>query len=125
MVNDEGHLLHFNDMTCRYNLGPHHRVIWNQVTELVISLVHVPPPNGDRRIQDWMLQKGNIVIPMHNITTHSMYMLLQPDPWIHEHANALWNLHKTQSCWKTSLQAYGVVVLNNTYSHGDASLVCS
>ena len=32
-------------------------------------------------IQDWMLQKGDIVIPMNNITKHSMYMLLQPAPW--------------------------------------------
>ena len=70
MVNDQGHLLGFNDMTCRYSLGPHHRVIWNQVIELVLSLVPVPPLDGDRRIQDWMLQKGNIVIPMDKITTH-------------------------------------------------------
>ena len=27
VVNDQGQLLHFNDITCRYNLGPHHRVI--------------------------------------------------------------------------------------------------
>ena len=33
VINDEGHLLHFNDMTCHYNLGPHHCVIWNQVTK--------------------------------------------------------------------------------------------
>ena len=76
VVNDEGHLLHFNDMTCRYSLGPHHRVIYNQVTTLILSLVHVPHLDGDHRIQDWMLQKGNIVIPMNNITTHSVYMLL-------------------------------------------------
>ena len=64
VVNDQGHLLGFNDMRCRYSLGSHHRVIWNQVTSLVLSLVHVPPLDGDRRIQDWMLQKGNIVIPI-------------------------------------------------------------
>ena len=39
VVNDQGHLLRFNDMTCRYSLGPHHRVIWNRVIELVLSLV--------------------------------------------------------------------------------------
>ena len=27
---------------------PHHRVNWNHVTELVLSLVHVPPLDGDR-----------------------------------------------------------------------------
>ena len=31
-------------------LGPHHCIIWNQVTELVLSLVLVPPLDGDRRI---------------------------------------------------------------------------
>ena len=60
MVNDQGHLLGFNDMTCRYSLGPHHRVIWNQVIELVFSLVHVRPLNGDRMIPYWMLQKGKL-----------------------------------------------------------------
>ena len=65
-------------MTSRYGLGPHHRVMWNQVTKLVLSLVHVPPLDGDRKIQDWMLQKGNIT--MNNIRTHSLYMLLQHAP---------------------------------------------
>ena len=64
VVNDQGHLLGFNDMRCRYSLGSHHHVIWNQVTLFVLSLVPVPPLDGDRRIQDWMLQKGNIVIPI-------------------------------------------------------------
>ena len=95
MVNDQGHLLGFNDMTCHYSLGPHHHVIWYQVTSLVLSLLHVPPLDGDRKIQDWMLQKGKIVIPMNKITTHSVSMFLQPALWFHEHANALWNLHKT------------------------------
>ena len=79
-------------MTCPYSLGPHHRVIWNHVIELVLSLVPMPPLDGDRRIQVWMLQKGNIVIPINKITTHSMYMLLQHAPWFHEHANALLDL---------------------------------
>ena len=52
VINDQGHLLGFNDMTRGYSLGPHHHVIWNQVMELVLSLVHVPPLYGDRRIQD-------------------------------------------------------------------------
>ena len=76
-------------MTWRYSLRPHHRVIWNQVVELVLSLVPMPPLDGDRRIQDCILQKGNIVIPMNKITTHLVYMLLQPNLWFHEHANAL------------------------------------
>ena len=38
-VNDQGNLLGFNNMKCHYNLGPHHRVIWNEVTELVLTLV--------------------------------------------------------------------------------------
>ena len=37
----------------------------------------------------WMLQKGNIVIPMDNLTTHSVYMLLQSALWFQEHANAI------------------------------------
>ena len=99
-------------MRCRYSLGSNHRVIWNQVTSLVLSLVHVPPLDGDRRIQDWMLQKGNIVMPINiKITTHSMYMLLQTVARFHEHANAIWNLYKTQSLWKnrlTSLWSFGL-----------------
>ena len=67
-------------MRCRYSLGSYHRIIWNQVTTLVRSLVLVPPLNGDRMIQDWILQKGNIVIPMTKITTRSVYMLLLPAP---------------------------------------------
>ena len=65
-----------------------------------------------------MLQKGNIAIPMNNITTHSIYMLLQPAPWFHEHANALWNLHKTQSWWKnrlTSLWSSGLPLKQRVY----------
>ena len=64
------------------------RSLHNQVTTLVSSLVPVPSLDGDHRIQDWMLRKGNIVIPMTKIATHSIYMLLQPTLWFHEHANA-------------------------------------
>ena len=48
---------------------------------------------------------------MNKITTHSVYILLQHVPWFHEHANALWNLHKTQSWWEnrlTSLWSFGL-----------------
>ena len=100
MVNDQGHLLGFNGMRCHYSLGSHHRIIWKQVTMLVVSLVLVPPLDGDRKIQDWMLQKGNIVIPMSKIT---MRLVLQLASWFHEHANALWNTHKTQSWWTNRL----------------------
>ena len=75
------------------------------------------PLDGDRRIQDWMLQKGNIVIPMNNITTHSVYMLLQLVPRTYT---------KDNPGGKTSLQAYEALVfhLSNEYSHGDAYWVC-
>ena len=63
-------------MTCRYSLGPHDQVIWNQVTELVLSLVPLPSLDGGHNIQGWMLRKGNIVIPMDKIMTHLVYMLL-------------------------------------------------
>ena len=43
VVNDQGQLLGFNDITCRYSIGPHHCVICNKVTELILSLVPVPP----------------------------------------------------------------------------------
>ena len=69
----------------------------DKFTALVLSLVPMSPLDRDGRIQDRMLQKGNIVIPMNQITTYSVYMLLQSAPWFHEHANALWNLLKTQS----------------------------
>ena len=75
VVNDQGRILGFNDMTCRYNIGPHHCVIWNQVTELVLSLVPMPPLDGDCIIHDSMLQKGNVVIPINKITTHCFKMI--------------------------------------------------
>ena len=102
MVNDQGHLLGFNDMTCRYSLAPHHRVIGNHVTKLILSLI-----DEYYKIHDWMLQKGNIVIPMDiKITTHSVYSLrgcCNLPLWFQEHANALWHLYKTQSWWKNRL----------------------
>ena len=106
----KGHLLGFNVMKCRYRLGPHHLVIWNQVTELVLFLEHIRPLDGDHKIQDWMLQKGNIVIPRHKITTHSVYRLLQHASWCQEHANALWHLvHK--NIVLVEKQAYGLMEL--------------
>ena len=73
------------------------------------------------------LQKSTFVISMNKVTTHSMYMLLQPTPWFHEHANALGHLHKTHS-WSenklTSLWSCGLP-LKQGYSYGDTYWVCS
>ena len=89
---------------------PNHRVIWNQVAKLVLSLVPMPFLDGDHKIHDWIYQKGNIVIPMDKITTHSVYRLLQHASWCQEHANALWHLvHK--NIVLVEKQAYGLMEL--------------
>ena len=73
-----------------------------------------------------MLQKGNIVIPMDNLTTQSVYMLLQSVLWFQEYANAIMAPTQHSLGGKTDLQAYGALVshLSNEYSYGDAYWVC-
>ena len=84
------------------------------------------PIDGDHRIQDWILQKGNLVIPMDKITTQCIWRCNLPQGFKYMQIHC-GTYTKHNASGKIVLRAYGALVfhLSNGYFYGDAYWVCS
>ena len=106
VVDDQGQILTFPQVMAKYTLGMHHRPIRKKIKDLLQPLLPIPPFSHDNRLIEWRLcPKGLNMQPMaiSNLTSMTTYRLLQPMPWIHNHANQLWHMQKPLSWWSKSL----------------------
>ena len=59
------------------------------------------------RLTDWELQSSTTCIrpvSLSALTSIKVYKLLQPVPWIQQHANSLWHLAKSLAWWRKNLR---------------------